>query len=191
MKQSLRLIVASLALASLPVALHAGEGATCTSAKACCAATTAKCEASTASTCSASKGPQVTLKLKGGRNANLGTTLAKLDGISAADTCSESKFTTIRFDKDKVCASKIMAALQDAGYRIQTQRVTYAVEGMSCGACSTKVTKALSKLRGVSDAKVCAESKQAVIDFNPSRVSVDKILATLDASGFKASEAVN
>lgn len=191
MKQSLRLIVASLALASLPVALHAGEGATCTSAKACCASTAAKCEASTASTCSASKGPQVTLKLKGGRNANLGTTLAKLDGISAADTCSESKFTTIRFDKDKVCASKIMAALQDAGYRIQTQRVTYAVEGMSCGACSTKVTKALSKLRGVSDAKVCAESKQAVIDFNPSRVSADTILATLDASGFKASEAVN
>lgn len=191
MKQSLRLIVASLALASLPVALHAGEGATCSSAKACCATTTAaKCEAS-ASTCSASKGPQVTLKLKGGRNANVGTTLAKLDGVTTADTCSESKFTTIRYDKDKVCASKIMAALQDAGYRIQTQRVTYAVEGMSCGACSSKVTKALSKLRGVSDAKVCAESKQAVIDFNPGRVSADKILATLDASGFKASEAVN
>lgn len=188
MKTSFKLIVASVALIALPAALQAGDS-TCSSAKTCCATTAAKATAS--GTCCASKGNYVMLKLKGGDAGAISQTLGKVEGISSADTCSESKFTKIAFDKEKVCSTKIMAALKDAGYKVQAQRVTYAVDGLACGACTDKVTKALSKLKGVSDAKVCSESKQAVVDFNPSKVSTDKILATLDATGFKASEVMN
>lgn len=186
MKNSLKLWVAAVSLSVLPLASQAGKEADC----AACPATKASAT-STSGTCCASKGNYVMLKLKGGNPEAISQTLAKVDGVSTASTCSESKFTTISYDKDKACSSTIMSALKTAGYKVQAQRVTYAVEGMSCGACSDKVSKALSKLKGVSDAKVCSESKQAVIDFNPSKVSEEKILATLDASGFKASTAVN
>ena len=189
MKSSFRLFVAAVALLGLPSALHAEGTATCEASKTCCAS--AKSTASASGTCSATKGNHVSFKLKGGKTDSVNLALAKLEGVTAAETCCQSKFTTISFDKEKVCSSKIMAALKDAGYKIQTQRVTYAVEGLSCDACSTKVTKALSKLRGVSETKACTESKQAVIDFNPNRVTVETILATLDATGFKASEATN
>ncbi|MBL9126254.1 MAG: cation transporter [Verrucomicrobiales bacterium] len=180
--------LATAALIALPFVVRAEGTGSCDASKACCAT---KATAAASGTCCASKGNHVMLKLKGGKSDSVSAALAKLEGVTAAETCSESKFTTISFDKEKVCSSKIMAALADAGYKVRTQRVTYAVEGLACGACSTKVTKALSKVRGVSDAKVCTESKQAVIDFNPNRVSVEKILAALDASGFKATEAVN
>lgn len=194
MKNTLKLIVASAAFIVLPASLQAGE-ADCAASKSCCPAAKATSTSTSTSTesgtCCASKGNYVMLKLKGGDADAISQTLTHVAGVSAADTCSESKFTKISFDKEKVCSSKIMAAIKDAGYKVQAQRVTYAVEGMSCGACSSKVTKALTKLKGVTDAKVCTESKQAVIDFNPKKVTVEKILATLDATGFKASEVVN
>ena len=186
MKSSFKLLVAAVSLSVLPLASQAGKEADCA---ACPATKTASATAS--GTCCASKGNYVMLKLKGGNAEAISQTLAKVEGVSTANTCSESKFTTISFDKDKACSSKIMTALKTAGFKVQAQRVTYAVEGMSCGACTDKVSKALSKLKGVSDAKVCSESKQAVIDFNPSKVTEEKILATLDATGFKASTAVN
>jgi len=190
MKNTLKLIVASTALLVLPASLQAGE-ADCAASKTCCPAAKSTSTGTDSSTCCASKGNYVMLKLKGGDAGAISQTLSKVAGVSTADTCSESKFTKISFDKEKVCSTKIMAALKDAGYKVQAQRVTYAVDGMSCGACSSKVTKALTKLKGVSDAKVCTESKQAVIDFNPNKVTTEKILATLDATGFKASEVVN
>jgi len=186
MNHPIRILIASLSLSLLPLATQAGKEADCAACPASKAAAT-----STGGTCCASKGNYVMLKLKGGNSEAISQTLAKVEGVSTANTCNESKFTTISFDKDKACSSKIMSALKTAGFKVQAQRVTYAVDGMSCGACSDKVSKALSKLKGVSDAKVCSESKQAVIDFNPSKVTEEKILATLDASGFKASAAVN
>lgn len=175
------LAVAAAALMTLPGAVQAGETATCPASKSDTAA----------STCCASKGNYVMLKLKGGDAGAISQSLAKLDGVQAADTCCQSKFTKISYDKDKVCAAKILAAVKSAGYKVQAQRVTYAVEGMSCGSCAEKISKSLSKLRGVSDAKVCTESKQATIDFNPGRISEEKILAAMDASGFKASAVMN
>jgi len=190
MTNSFKLLVASAALVILPASLQASDAA-CPATKACCASTPTSTTSTSSGTCCASKGDYVMLKLKGGDAGAISQTLAKVDGVSTADTCSESKFTKISFNKEKVCSSQIMSALKDAGYKVQTQRITYAMDGISCGASSTKVTKALSKLKGVSDTKVCSESKQAVIDFNPNKVTTEKILATLDATGFKASEVVN
>ncbi len=191
MKNHFPILAASLALALLPSSLPATAETTCAASTTCAPPPCATTAAAAASACCASKGDYVLLKLKGGKPAAVSQALAQVDGVGTADTCAESKFTKISYDKEKACSTQIMAALKKAGYRVQTQRVTYAVEGLACGSCSTQVSKALSKLKGVSDAKVCSESKQAVIDFNPNKVSVEKILATLDATGFKASAVMN
>ena len=189
MKRSLQILLASAAVAVLPLSLQAAGDADC----AVCplSKTTGTTTTAATATCSASKGNYVMLKLKGGDATAISQTLAKLDGVSAADTCCESKFTKISYNKEKVCSSQITAALKDAGYKVQAQRITYAVDGLTCGGGSDQVTKALSKLKGVSTAKVCSETKQAVVDFDPARVSAEKILATLDATGFKGSELIN
>ncbi|MGE3308837.1 MAG: heavy-metal-associated domain-containing protein [Limisphaerales bacterium] len=193
MKKPLSTLVAAVSLSLLApsLTLTAATETTCAASATCASATAAT--ASTASACCASeaKGDYVLLKLKGGKRASLTQALAQVQGVGATETCGESKFTRISFDKEKACSTEIMAALKKSGYRVQAQRITYAVEGLACGSCATQVSKALSKVKGVSDAKVCSESKQAVVDFDPNKVSAEKILATLDATGFKASAMVN
>lgn len=196
MKNSLTLILAAATLAATPALTRAGDASKeccatkATASAACCAAS--KTTAAAASTsCAANGGSYVMVKLKRADNAAIQQSLARLDGVTSVETCSESKFTKVSYSQDKVCSDKIMAALKTSGHKVEAQRVTFAVDGMACGACESKVAKALAKVKGVSESHVCSESKQAVVDFNPKKVSSDAILAAIDAAGFKASLAVN
>ncbi|MBL9136913.1 MAG: copper ion binding protein [Verrucomicrobiales bacterium] len=189
MKNSLRLFIVAATLAATPALLAGDASKECCAAKttasaACCAAS--KATASTGASCSAAEGSYVMVKFKRANNNAIQKSLASLDGVSAVETCPETKFTKVAYSKDKVCSDKIMAAIKSSGYKVEAQRITYAVEGMACGACETKVAKALAKVKGVSESHVCSQSKQAVVDFNPNKVSSDAILAALDAAGFKA-----
>jgi copper ion binding protein len=195
----MRISVSSLlaACAALTLTLNvAAEEAICPAAKTEATSASAQCSASQACSasqqCDASKTQTVMLKLRNARDdAKLAKALAKLEGVSAVQTCSESKFTKVSYSGDKVCADKIMAALKDAGYKIKARRVSYAVEDLACGSCSEKLSTALNKVKGVSDAKVCHQSKMAVVDFDPAAVTGEKVLATIQASGYKATEATN
>lgn len=196
MKKSIRLFVVAAALTATPSLLLAGDASkeccatkTAKASAACCAAS--KSTASTGSSCSAAGGSYVMVKVKRANNAEIQKSLASLDGVTSVETCSDSKFTKVAYSKDKVCSDKVMAALKASGHRIEAQRITYAVDGMACGACESKVAKALAKVKGISETHVCSESKQAVVDFNPNKVSADAILAALDSAGFKASVSPN
>lgn len=184
MKTPIRFLIAA-ALVALPLAGRAEQ---------CCAADKkADCKATASASCCAAKAgaDSVMLKIKNVDNAALQAALGKVEGITGVETCSESKFTKVAFSKDKACSDKVMAAVRKAGYRIEARRLTLAVDGMACGACSDKVSKALSKVRGVTVNGVCSESKTATVDYNPRRVSAEKVFAALEAAGFKATESLN
>lgn len=194
MISSLRLALVASALIALPGSLLAEDaGACCAATKATAAAGECCAAGKTAASgeCCASSGQYVMIKVKGKDTARLATALGKVDGVSGVETCTETKFTKIAYSKSKACPDTILAAVKDAGYRVETRRVAFAVEGMACGACADKVSKALTKVRGVSDVKVCTESKTATVDFNPGRVKGEQLVAALDAAGFKSSEALN
>lgn len=184
MKNSLRLALASVALLTAPLSLSAAE--------ACCAATKTTAAKSEGGCCAAKAQAQsVMLKIGGGDCSGINTALAKVKGVKSVETCSETKFTKVAFCGEQARTGKILTALRRAGYTVEAQRVTLSVDGLACGSCAEKVTQALSKVKGVADSKVCHESKQAVVDFNPRKVSEERIIAAIDAAGFKASEAMN
>lgn len=201
--KNLSYLFVATALVAVPALLQATEEACCPASKAktaaqaaeCCPASKAAVTAVTAATAKAetctAKLQTAMLKVKNADCAGIEKALKELDGVSTASTCSESKFTKVAYNSEKVCSDKILAALAKAGYKVEAQRVTYAVNGMACGACADKVGKALSQVKGVSDSKVCAESKQAVVDFDPAQISSQKVLAAIDATGFKATESTN
>ncbi len=180
------LLISSLTLA--PLGAAAGETAACaTSGTACCATSTAK---ASGSTCSEASGPSVTFKLKRAGRTRTVAALMSLDGVKAVETCRDTRFTTVSFDKAKVCSDTILAAVKTAGGSVQARRASFAVDDLSCGACVTQVTKALHQVKGVADAQVCAVSKVAMVDFNPGKTCSGTILAALDQAGFKATEVV-
>jgi len=66
-------------------------------------------------------------------------------------------------------------------------KLALAVEGMSCGACSNKVTAALKGLDGVIDVAVDYQTGQAHVAFDNSKVDAAKMLAAITNLGYKAS----
>lgn len=194
MNKSLRILSAAVLLAAVPAAYAGGE--TCAAsakAGAACAATTV---AAKDGACCAADTQQVVLKVKESActeaTAGFSMAVAKLAGVKTVDTCGQSHLTKVSYDGSQVCSTKIMAALKDAGYHVEAQQLTLAVAGLTDGACTESLSKALTAVKGVSNANVCSVAKHAVVEFDPTQVSQDSLIAAVDAAGYKASvEAVN
>ncbi len=63
-----------------------------------------------------------------------------------------------------------------------TRTVTLSVPGMTCAACPITVKKALTRVEGVSKVDVPFEKREAIVTFDDTKTSVEKLTkATKDA----------
>ncbi|MGA1238740.1 MAG: heavy-metal-associated domain-containing protein [Limisphaerales bacterium] len=112
--------------------------------------------------------------------------LASVAGVGEASACSKEKYVKVAYDSSKVKDKDLMAAIKKAGFTVSSETVEVGVEGMHCGGCSGKVSEALAKIKGVQKQDVCHESGKAVVKFDPSQTSQEKVLAAINGTGFKA-----
>ena len=66
------------------------------------------------------------------------------------------------------------------------QTATMLVPGMTCAACPITVKKALTRVDGVSKAEVSYEKRQAVVTFDDSKTSVQKLITASADAGYPA-----
>lgn len=64
------------------------------------------------------------------------------------------------------------------------QDVVLEVEGMTCASCNITVSKALTNLDGVEEAQVTFEPPQAVVTYDPARVSVEQMIESTTNVGY-------
>ena len=70
------------------------------------------------------------------------------------------------------------------------KKIELAVQGMSCGHCEMRVSKALSAVEGVSKAEASHEKGQAIVTLEPkAEVDVAALVAAVQAAGYEASAA--
>ena len=62
------------------------------------------------------------------------------------------------------------------------------IEGMHCEGCSSRLTKILNNLDGVSDAKVSLENKKADLEYDEEQISIENIKEAISDAGFEAVE---
>lgn len=65
-----------------------------------------------------------------------------------------------------------------------TRQVTLSVQNMTCAACAVTVKKSLTRLDGVTNAKVTANPPRAVVTYDPTRVSVERLVDATTKAGF-------
>ncbi|CAG0995773.1 Copper-exporting P-type ATPase [Burkholderiales bacterium] len=65
-------------------------------------------------------------------------------------------------------------------------RQKFAVQGMTCGGCTSSVTRVLKALPGVSEATVSLTPGGAEVEYDPDQVSAEKIVAAISRAGFEA-----
>ena len=96
-----------------------------------------------------------------------------------------------------VCAIVFAAALASSSGKLRTstlgsgqpssERVVLAVEGMYCDNCAAGIKSMLKRTTGVIAVDVSYQKKEAVVDYNPEKVTPEKIVETVNNLGYKAS----
>jgi len=73
---------------------------------------------------------------------------------------------------------------------MKEKEVVLQILGMHCSACAQGIESGLSRLDGVLEAKVSFAAKEAIVRFDPDRVTVEKLKASVKRGGYEAVEQV-
>ncbi|MEO5338046.1 MAG: heavy metal translocating P-type ATPase [Magnetospirillum sp. WYHS-4] len=112
--------------------------------------------------------------------------LAKLPGMAAAQVNLASEQAEVTFDAATLAAGDIADAIRKAGFSVPDRTLELAIDGMTCAACSTRLEKQLSRLPGVSAARVNLATERATVTSDGGIVGVADVVAAVERAGFKA-----
>lgn len=65
------------------------------------------------------------------------------------------------------------------------ETIVLTVEGMSCGHCRQRVEDGLKALKGVKEAMVSLEQKQATVTYLPGKITPDEMKRAIRELGFE------
>ncbi len=65
-------------------------------------------------------------------------------------------------------------------------RVALRVEGMHCGGCARGLRTVLTRIEGVIAAEVSFDESRAIVDYDPRRVTVERLIQAIERAGFQA-----
>jgi len=77
-----------------------------------------------------------------------------------------------------------MSTVPPTGESAATEKVTLAVEGMTCAACQATVQRALTKAPGVSKAAVNLMMQEATVHFDPAATNPALLVAAINDTGY-------
>ncbi len=115
-------------------------------------------------------------------------TLKKQPGVQGATVNLATEQAAVTVEAGTVDVEGLLRAVNDAGYRPLSQRVEFAVRGMTCAACVGRVERALKKLPGVIAASVNLATEKAAVEFLPETVSIPRIREAIADAGYEAEE---
>lgn len=116
--------------------------------------------------------------------------LEQVDGVELADVTFEPPRAAVAYDPSRASVDDLIRATAEAGYPSRmlsvaaAEQVVLEVEGMTCASCNITVRKALTNLEGVQDARVTFEPPEAVVTYDPARVTPEQLTAATTSVGY-------
>ena len=112
--------------------------------------------------------------------------LNKMDGVEEANVNLALEKSAIKYDPTKLTSKDFEKKIEDLGYGVVKEKKEFAITGMTCAACSTRIEKGLNKLEGVSLANVNLALESATVEYNPSQISASNIIERVEKLGYGA-----
>lgn len=78
------------------------------------------------------------------------------------------------------------AVRSSSAHSSRAERVVIGVEGMYCDSCAAGIKSMLKRTSGVVAADVSYQRKEAVVDYDPEKITPEKIVETINNLGYKA-----
>ncbi len=88
-------------------------------------------------------------------------------------------------------AALLLGAVGGAGYSVPTQRLRFAVQGMTCASCVARIEQALAGVPGVLKATVNLGTETASVELVSGAASVRDLLAAIQQAGYQATPIVD
>ncbi|HWL26805.1 MAG TPA: heavy metal translocating P-type ATPase [Ureibacillus sp.] len=112
--------------------------------------------------------------------------LKKMEGVEEASVNLALEKSVIKYDPEKVSSQDFEKKIQDLGYDVVKEKKEFAITGMTCAACATRIEKGLNKIDGVSRANVNLALENATVEYDPSQVSPTDIIQRVEKLGYGA-----
>jgi Cu+-exporting ATPase len=110
--------------------------------------------------------------------------LKKVPGVLDAQVNLASEQATVRYASAQANIAQLQAAVEQAGYGVVTDQITFAVTGMTCASCAGRVEKALKSVPGVLDAQVNLASEEASVTYLPGTAGWHELQAAVERAGY-------
>jgi Cu+-exporting ATPase len=107
--------------------------------------------------------------------------LSKVAGVTAASVNLATETATVT---GPVPTQALEAAVTQAGYQLESVQRQFAVKGMTCASCASRVEKSLLKVPGVLSASVNLATEQVSLRVTAA-VSNDSLLQAVSAAGYE------
>ena len=119
--------------------------------------------------------------------ANIERSVKKLSGIESADVNFGAEQLSVSYDPRKLGVDDIAGQVKKAGYGVATSRAELPVTGMTCTNCAANIERALNKkTQGVVSASVNFAAETASVEYIPSVVDLEGIVAAIRKAGYDA-----
>ncbi|HIH74969.1 MAG TPA: copper ion binding protein, partial [Methanosarcina sp.] len=118
---------------------------------------------------------------------NIEKVLKNKEGVDSAVVNLELGRAQVSFDPSVISPQEIGEAIESIGYRVEKDKVTLNIQGMSCASCAANIEKILNKTEGVISTSVNLPLEKAVVEFDSARISVREIIAAIQRIGYGAS----
>ena len=133
----------------------------------------------------------VTIPLTGMSCANCAATierrLGKLPGVHRAAVNFAAERAEVAYDPQQVAVPELVARIRESGFGVAAARVEMPVTGMTCANCAANIERALVKRTpGVLAAAVNFASERAQVDYLPSLIDTEGLVAAIEKAGYGA-----
>ncbi|MFW6415626.1 MAG: heavy metal translocating P-type ATPase [Thermodesulfobacteriota bacterium] len=113
-----------------------------------------------------------------------------LEGVQEASVNLATEQMQVSWDNNRIGRDDIISAVRKSGYEVEQPKdkadMEFAVEGMHCAACSSRVEKSIGNLPGVLEASVNLATERARLQIDPEQISASEIQEAIAQAGYKA-----
>ncbi|AIQ62124.1 ATPase P [Paenibacillus stellifer] len=113
--------------------------------------------------------------------------LSRMEGVSRANVNLALEQAAVGFDPSVVDVPKLEEKIRSLGYDTVKETANFDISGMTCAACSARIEKVLGRMPGIAEVNVNLALETAHVEYTPSMVTPQDIIAKVDSIGYKAS----
>ena len=110
--------------------------------------------------------------------------LEEVPAVADVSVSLASEKATIALENGAIKVDALLDAVEDAGYGIATDKVNFAVGGMTCAACVSHIEHALNDVDGVLDVGVNLATERASVEYIPGLAAVSDMRHAVEDAGY-------